>query len=128
MIKQAQTNIRIIQPYVQNIDELEDLLIEAMEKRGVKVEIITARNRDQPCYKTFLNSYLFARLHEKGAVVHEEPFKFLHMKAIEVDDGKMMTLGSFNQDHWSFYCNNEANILLQKNKSLAHEAARFKAH
>ena len=128
MIRSAQKNIRIIQPYVQNIDELEDLLIEAMEKRGVKLEIITARNRDQPCYKTFLNSYLFKRLHLKGAIVSEEPFKYLHMKAIEVDDGKIMTLGSFNQDHWSFYCNNEANILLQKNSTLANEAARFKAH
>jgi cardiolipin synthase len=128
MIRSAQKNIRIIQPYVQNIDELEDVLIEAMEKRGVKLEIITARNRDQPCYKTFLNSYLFKRLHLKGAIVKEEPFKYLHMKAIEVDDGKIMTLGSFNQDHWSFYCNNEANILLQKNSTLANEAARFKAH
>jgi len=24
-----------------------------------------------------------------------------------------MTLGSFNQDHWSFYCNNEANVYLR---------------
>jgi phosphatidylserine/phosphatidylglycerophosphate/cardiolipin synthase-like enzyme len=50
MIKHAQHNIRIIQPYVTNIDELEDLLIEAMDERQVKVEIITARKRDQPCY------------------------------------------------------------------------------
>ena len=35
MIKTADSHIRIIQPYVQNIDELEDRLIEAMEKRGV---------------------------------------------------------------------------------------------
>ena len=44
----------------------------------------------------------------------EEPFKYLHMKAIEVDDGRMMTLGSFNQDHWSFYCNNEANMFVKQ--------------
>jgi len=50
------------------------------------------------------------------------------MKAIEIDDGKKMTLGSFNQDHWSFYCNNEANILLQKNTALINETERFKAH
>lgn len=47
------------------------------------------------------------------------------MKAIDVDDGKVMTLGSFNQDHWSFYVNNEANILLEENqtthKSKAHQ-------
>ena len=83
-----------------------------MEKRGVEVDIVTARNRDQPCYKGFLNSYLFSNLKLKGAHVREEPFKYLHMKAISVDDGKIMTLGSFNQDHWSFYCNNEANLVI----------------
>ena len=84
-----------------------------MEKRGVEVDIVTARNRDQPCYKGFLNSYLFNNLRLKGANVSEEPFKYLHMKAISIDDGKVMTLGSFNQDHWSFYCNNEANIVIK---------------
>ena len=112
MVKSAEKSIRIIQPYVQNIDELEEQLIEAMENRGVKVDIVTARNRDQPCYKGFLNSYLFNNLKLRGASVREEPFKFLHMKAIEVDDGRILTLGSFNQDHWSFYCNNEANIVV----------------
>ena len=67
-----------------------------MVKRGVSLEIVTARNRDQPCYKTLLNSYLFQRLEAKGAKVTEEPFKYLHMKAIEVDEGRRMTLGSFN--------------------------------
>ena len=62
MIKSAESKIRIIQPYVQNIDELEDTLIDAMVKKGVNLEIVTARNRDQPCYKTHLNSYLFNRL------------------------------------------------------------------
>lgn len=95
MVKKANRSIRIIQPYVQNIGELEDELIEAM-KRNVKVEIITARKRDQPCYKTFKNSDLFERLFQNGAIVHEEPFKYLHMKAVEIDDGKEMTIGSFN--------------------------------
>ena len=120
MIKTADSHIRIIQPYVQNIDELEDRLIEAMEKRGVKVEIISARNRDQPCYKGFLNSSLFANLQAKGAKVYEEPFKYLHMKAISIDNGKVMTIGSFNQDHWSFYCNNEANMLIKDHTRQPH--------
>jgi phosphatidylserine/phosphatidylglycerophosphate/cardiolipin synthase-like enzyme len=46
MIKQAKKSIRIIQPYVSNVEEFEDLIVEAMEKRGVEVEIITARIRD----------------------------------------------------------------------------------
>lgn len=96
MIKDAKKVIRIIQPYVQNVEELEDLLVEAMEKRGVKVEIVTARIRDQPVYRTFMNAYLFKYLMNHGAIVYEEPFKYLHMKAIEVDDGKYLTIGSLN--------------------------------
>lgn len=96
MIKEAKTCIRIIQPYVQNVEELEDLLVEAMEKRGVSVEIVTARIRDQPVYRSFLNSALFRYLQAHGAKVYEEPYKYLHMKAIEVDNGKYITIGSLN--------------------------------
>jgi len=46
MLKGAKHKIRIIQAYVQNVEEIEDLIEEAMEKRGVEVEIITARIRD----------------------------------------------------------------------------------
>ena len=101
---------------MQTVEALEDALVDAMENRGVKVEIVTARIRDQPVYRTFLNADLFKNLKSHGAVVYEEPYKFLHMKAVVVDDGKFMTLGSMNQDVWSFYCNNEANILLVNDK------------
>ena len=48
------------------------------------------------------------------------------MKAIEIDDGKMMTLGSFNQDHWSFYCNNEANMFVERANKM--KGIDYKAH
>lgn len=99
------------------------MLVAALE-RGVRVEIISARMRDQVAYKPLLNSDLFAKLRNKGAVIYEEPFKFLHMKAVEVDDGEIMTIGSFNQDHWSFYCNNEANLYLR----LQDPSSRFDLH
>jgi phosphatidylserine/phosphatidylglycerophosphate/cardiolipin synthase-like enzyme len=95
MCSEAETSIRIIQPYVQPIEELEDVLVKALE-RGVTVEIVSARLRDQPAYKCLLNSDLFAKLKHKGAVIYEEPFKYLHMKAIEVDEGRILTMGSFN--------------------------------
>jgi phosphatidylserine/phosphatidylglycerophosphate/cardiolipin synthase-like enzyme len=62
MIKRAERNIKIIQPYVTNVDEFEDLLIQASRDRGVEIEIVTARVRDQPVYKKFLNSDLFSRI------------------------------------------------------------------
>jgi len=46
-----------------------------------------------------------------GVKVYEEPYKFLHMKAYQVDDEKL-NIGSFNQDITSFYCNNEANLYI----------------
>ena len=91
----------------------------------MEVEIITARKRDQPIYKTFLNSDLFSDLISKGCKVYEEPYKYLHMKAVSVDDGKYFTVGSLNQDHCSFYQNNEANVLL-KNAQGKREYNQFK--
>ena len=116
IIQKANQNIRIIQPYVQNVEEVESALFEAIDKRGVSVEIITARNRDQPIYKSFLNSDLFSELLKKGVKVYEEPYKYLHMKAVDVDDGRFLTIGSLNQDHCSFYQNNEANVLITNDK------------
>ena len=69
---------------------------------------------------------LFDKLQWNGAKVTEEPFKYLHMKAIEVDYGRRMTLGSFNQDHWSFYCNNEANMFI--NGPKYQKDGMYKAH
>ena len=50
---------------------------------------------------------------KKGATVYEEPYKYLHMKALDIDDGKYFSLGSLNQDHSSYYMNNEANLFFR---------------
>ena len=39
------------------------------------------------------------------------------MKACDIDNGKYLTIGSLNQDHCSFYQNNEANVLLSSKNS-----------
>jgi cardiolipin synthase len=109
MIKKAKESVRIVQPYVQNVASIEDILKDALA-RGVKVEVVTARYRDQPCYMGLLNSDIFGDLIDKGAVVKEEPFSFLHMKVCEIDNGREITIGSMNQDHWSYETNNEANV------------------
>lgn len=94
---------------MQNVASIEDCLKDAL-KRGVRVEVITARYRDQPCYMGLLNSDIFGELIDLGAVVKEETFTFLHMKVCEIDGGDELTLGSMNQDYWSYETNNEANI------------------
>jgi phosphatidylserine/phosphatidylglycerophosphate/cardiolipin synthase-like enzyme len=34
------------------------------------------------------------------------------MKIFDIDNGQKMTIGSMNQDNWSFKVNNEANVLI----------------
>ena len=63
-------------------------------------------------YEGFLNSDTFCNMMLNGVKVWEEPYKFLHMKAYQIDDN-ILNLGSMNQDITSFYCNNEANILVK---------------
>ena len=106
---------------MQRIKPLEEELLRALD-RGVQIEVVTSRKRDQPCYGTFLNSDFFGDLLRRGATVCEEPNRYLHMKAYAVDDD-YVSVGSFNQDKWSFYCNNEANVVVQGRGKAARDFA-----
>lgn len=112
-LENAKDCITIVQSYYLNIQKIEEILLRAL-KRGVRVEIITAKKRDQLSYKYFLNEILFEKLLQNGATVYEFLDKSFHMKAYYIDN-KMLNLGSFNNDITSFYCNNEANYLIRKN-------------
>ena len=97
------------------MNDIVGALTKAKVERGVDIEIITAKRRDQPVYKTFLNADLFANLISVDIKIYEEMFTFLHMKAIVVDD-KIVNTGSINFDECSFYLNNEANIIMKSEK------------
>lgn len=66
-----------------------------------------------------MNSDLFADALANGAEIREEPYSFLHMKVFDVDDGKEVSIGSFNQDNWSFLVNNEANVYFRAKREGA---------
>ena len=93
LFSQAKESIILIQPYFQNIETINSLLIQA-KKRNVKVEIITSKNRDQICYRHIINSHLFDDLIDNGIIVYEDKFKFLHMKAYIIDN-KYLSLGIY---------------------------------
>lgn len=113
MLNNAKESITIVQSYYLNIKKIEEILLRAI-KRGVKIEIITAKKRDQLFYKHFVNELLFEKLLLEGVRVYEFFDKSFHIKAYLVDH-KILTLGSFNNDITSFLCNNETNYLLRKN-------------
>lgn len=108
-IVRAKRKIVLLSPYYFD-SVLEFLpLVEAVE-RGVEVEILTSKNRDIDCYKSLKNEYLFKELIEAGVKVYEFPEKFLHGKAFLFDD-KVLQLGSFNLDGWSFKNNTGERLL-----------------
>ena len=80
--------------------------------RGVKIELITSAKRDQPVYKYIKNGLLMRRLIRKGVNVYESHEKILHAKAYIFDD-KVMTVGSFNNDRWSWRISNETNVSIR---------------
>lgn len=107
-IKNAKKSIKIIVPYYYPIKKIDKALIEA-SKKGIKVELITAKKRDIPCYKDLRNSYLFKHLIDSGIDVYEFKDKYLHVKSFLFDD-EILSVGSFNLDKWSWKNNNEVNF------------------
>ena len=78
-------------------------------QRGIQADIITAGKKDQPVFKSFFNYMLFQKLIREGVNVFETTERMLHSK-VYLYDGKYMTLGSMNNDRWSWKINNEVNI------------------
>jgi len=120
MINKAKKEVVIIQPYYYPIKKIEKSIADALD-RGVHVELITSAKRDQPAYAPLKNFRLTKNLINKGLQVYEMHDKYLHMKAYFADD-EVFTLGSFNNDRWSWKINNEANIYVEN----AMEAYKFK--
>lgn len=114
LLNTAEESITIIQCYYMNLKKVEDLIVAALD-RGVKVDIITAKNREQSVYRHINNVHLFERLLKKGANVYEFLDKNFHMKSYMVDN-KYLSIGSFNNDITSFVMDNEANYLVVRNK------------
>lgn len=122
MMNKAKKEVIIIQPYYYPIKKIEKSISDALD-RGVNVELITSAKRDQPAYAPLKNLLLTEKLIKKGLKVYEMHDKFLHMKAYFADD-EVFTLGSFNNDRWSWKINNEANIYVEN----TYEAQKFRKY
>ena len=109
MIDKSEKEIILVQPYYYRISKFEKAIKKALE-RGVSVKVVTSQKRDQMCYKNINNEFIFKDLISKGMQVYEYRHQYLHMKAY-LSDGKV-NVGSMNNDRWSWYVNNELNILI----------------
>jgi len=124
-MSEAKESIKIIQPYYYPIKRFEKVLVKALE-RGVKVELITAGKRHSSVYAPLKNSILLNDLLKHGLQVYEIHDKLLHMKMYQFDD-KLYTAGSFNNDRWSWYIDNEFNVVAQGEEAVGRMTDVFQA-
>ncbi len=109
LINSAKESIRITTPYFLPDRSARRALAEAVERRGVKVQILTAGPHiDHPIVRT-LSRQSSRHLLRAGAVIFEYQPSMIHAKVMTVD-GLWSVVGSTNFDHRSFALNDEVNM------------------
>jgi cardiolipin synthase len=109
LINSARNTIRITTPYFLPDRSARQALIEAIEKRGVTVQILTAGPHiDHPMIRR-LSHRSVRRLLQAGAEIYEYEPAMIHAKLMTVD-GLWNVVGSTNFDHRSFALNDEVNL------------------
>jgi cardiolipin synthase len=109
LIKSAKQTIRITTPYFLPDRSARRALVEAVQRRGVKVQILTAGPYiDHPIIRT-LSRHSSRHLLEAGAEIFEYLPSMIHAKLMTVD-GQWNVVGSTNFDHRSFALNDEVNL------------------
>jgi cardiolipin synthase A/B len=109
LINSARSTLRITTPYFLPDRSARQALIEAIEKRGVTVQILTAGPRiDHPIVRK-ISHHSVRRLLRAGAEIYEYQPSMIHAKLMTVD-GLWNVVGSTNFDHRSFALNDEVNL------------------
>jgi len=109
LIKSARRSIQITTPYFLPDRSAREALAEAVQQRGVRVQILTAGPHiDHPIIRT-LSRRSSRHLLQAGAEIFEYLPAMIHAKLMTVD-GQWNVVGSTNFDHRSFALNNEVNL------------------
>jgi cardiolipin synthase len=109
LIKSARKTIRITTPYFLPDRSGRRALVEAVQKRGVQVQILTAGPHiDHPIVRR-MSHHSVRHLLEGGAEIYEYQPAMIHAKLMTVD-GWWNVVGSTNFDHRSFALNDEVNL------------------
>lgn len=109
LIKSARETIRITTPYFLPDRAAREALVEAVEQRGVKVQILTAGPHIDHKFIRTLSRHSSRHLLRSGAEIFEYQPAMIHAKLLTVD-GQWCVVGSTNFDHRSFALNDEVNL------------------
>ncbi|WP_245399665.1 phospholipase D-like domain-containing protein [Atopomonas sediminilitoris] len=106
-LKLAQQQICIATPYFLPTWSVRRQLIKAA-KRGVAVRLLlTSAHTDHPPVR-YAGQRYYRRLLKAGVQIYEYQPRFLHLKAVWVDD--WVSIGSCNFDYWGLLFNLDANL------------------
>jgi cardiolipin synthase len=124
LINSARDTIRITTPYFLPDRSARQALIEAIRKRGVTVQILTAGPHiDHPIIRR-MSHHSVRNLLEAGAEIYEYGPSMIHAKLMTVD-GLWSVVGSTNFDHRSFALNDEVNLAVLDRQLAATIEADF---
>ena len=109
LIACARHTIRITTPYFLPDRSARAALIDAVQQRGMRVQILTAGPHiDHPSIR-WLSLQSSRQLLDAGAEIYEYNPAMIHAKLLTVD-GQWSVVGSTNFDHRSFALNDEVNL------------------
>ena len=109
LLKSARKTIRITSPYFLPDRSARMAMIEAVQQRGVKVQILTAGPHiDHPIVRE-ISHHSIRHLLEAGAEIFEYQPSMIHAKLMTIDE-QWCVVGSTNFDHRSFALNDEVNL------------------
>lgn len=106
-LKLAQRQVCLATPYFLPTWSVRRQLIKAA-KRGVQVRLLlTSSYTDHPPVR-YAGQRYYRRLLKAGVEIYEYQPRFLHLKAVLVDD--WVSIGSCNFDYWGLFFNLDANL------------------
>jgi cardiolipin synthase len=109
LIKSAKECIRITTPYFLPDRSARRALVEAVQQRGVKVQVLTAGPKIDHPFVLKLSRHSSRHLLRGGAEIFEYQPSMIHAKLMTVDH-QWCVVGSTNFDHRSFALNDEVNL------------------
>jgi len=112
LVASARKNICITTPYFLPDTSLCSELVNAIQERGVTVQIVTPGHKSDHILTRSSSRRLYGPLLQAGALIYEYEPAMIHAKVLTID-GLWSVVGSTNFDNRSFGINDEVNLAVR---------------
>ena len=109
LLASARKSIQITTPYFMPDESVRKELINAVQKRGVEVTVLTAGEHSDHWLSRTSSRRLYGDLLKAGVKIYEYQPSMIHAKVMVID-GLWSVVGSTNFDNRSFGLNDEVNL------------------